>query len=258
MRARVASSHADRSASSWSASSSPAAPQRGQRLDRRRHLQLRRPGGVLQLQQLDGPLDVGEAAAAELGVGGRVGAARQPLPLHPRLDPADLGDLLGGQPVGRVPDRVDQRDEVLAELLVAGHRHGAQQRLHLPDRHPALVVLAERRQAAHQRALPALRPQVGVDLEGRVGRGLAEQPAQRVGHGVGRGGRLALVRAVPGPVHEQDVGVGAVAHLAAAEPAHADDGEVHRDVGDVDARLERRGRAARRPARPAGWPRRCR
>ena len=40
--------------------------------------------GVLQLQQLDRPLDVGQPAAAELEVPGRVGAARQPL----RLDPA--------------------------------------------------------------------------------------------------------------------------------------------------------------------------
>ena len=71
-----------------------------------------RAGGVLQLEQLHRPLDVGQAAAAELGVGGRVGAAGQPLALHPGLDPADLGDLLGGQPVGRVADRVDQRHEL--------------------------------------------------------------------------------------------------------------------------------------------------
>src|SRR5215468_4682152 len=41
--------------------------------------------GVAQLQQLDRPLDVGERAATELCVHGRVGATRQALGVHPRL-----------------------------------------------------------------------------------------------------------------------------------------------------------------------------
>ena len=63
---------------------------------------------VPQLEQLHRPLDVGQAAPAELGVGVRVGAAGQSFGLHPGLDPADLDDLLAGQPAGRVADRVDQ------------------------------------------------------------------------------------------------------------------------------------------------------
>ena len=60
---------------------------------------VRSPGhraGVLQLQQLHRPLDVGQPAAAELEVGGRVGAARQPLVVDAGLDPADLADVVLG------------------------------------------------------------------------------------------------------------------------------------------------------------------
>ena len=52
--------------------------------------------GVPHLEQLHGPLDVGEPAAAELEVGGRVGAARQPLGVDARLDPAHLDDVVVG------------------------------------------------------------------------------------------------------------------------------------------------------------------
>ena len=40
--------------------------------------------GVLQLQQLDDPLDVGQAAQAELEVGARVGPTGEALGLHAR------------------------------------------------------------------------------------------------------------------------------------------------------------------------------
>src|SRR3954468_13390931 len=63
----------------------------GERVDGLGHPQVGVLGGVLELQQLDGPLDVGQPAAAQLRVRRRVRAARQPLALHPRLDPADLG-----------------------------------------------------------------------------------------------------------------------------------------------------------------------
>ena len=56
--------------------------------------QRRHRAGVPHLQQLHGPLDVGEPAAAELEVGVRVGAARQPLVVDARLDPADLHDVV--------------------------------------------------------------------------------------------------------------------------------------------------------------------
>jgi hypothetical protein len=220
----------------------PARGQLRERPDRRGHPQRGVLAGVLQLQQLGGPLDVGQPAAAQLGVRGRVRAPRQPLPLDSGLDPADLGDLLGRHAPGRVADRVDELDERRAQGLVAGHGDGAQQGLHLPHRHPAVVVLAVGVQAAHQRPLPALGPQVGVELEGRIRCRLAEQPAQRVRDRVGRRGRLPVLRARPGPVHEQHVGVRAVAHLPPAEPAHADDGEVGGHAPRRRPRLARRAR----------------
>ena len=51
-------------------------------------------GAVPHLEQLDGPLDVGEPAAAELEVGVAVGAAGQPLGVDAGLDPADLDDVV--------------------------------------------------------------------------------------------------------------------------------------------------------------------
>ena len=75
--------------------------------------------GVLHLEQLDGPLDVGEPAAAELEVGVRVGAARQPLVVDARLDPAHLDDVVVAEPVRGVAQRVDQRGEAVAQLRVA-------------------------------------------------------------------------------------------------------------------------------------------
>jgi len=53
--------------------------------------------GVLQLEQLGGPLHVGEAAAAQLRVGGRVGAAREALAVDAGLEAADLVDLVAGE-----------------------------------------------------------------------------------------------------------------------------------------------------------------
>ena len=50
--------------------------------------------GVPQLQQLHGPFDVGQATAAQFGVGGRIGAARQPFGVDAGLDAADLAHRL--------------------------------------------------------------------------------------------------------------------------------------------------------------------
>ena len=67
--------------------------------------------GVLELVQLHDPLDVGEAATSELEVGARVGAARQALALHPRLEGADVAHLAGRDAALRPPQRVDEREE---------------------------------------------------------------------------------------------------------------------------------------------------
>ncbi len=137
--------------------------------------------GVPQLQQLHRPLDVGESAAAQLGVRVRVGAAGQPLGVDPGLDPADLLHRLGRYPAGRVAGLVDHQQEPVPEVLVAGHPVGPQQRLDLPRLRPLLVVRLVRRQGAHQRAVAALGPQVGVDLQRRVGARRAQQRAHLFG-----------------------------------------------------------------------------
>ena len=129
---------------------------------------------------------------------------------------------------------------------------GAQQRLALPDVRPALVVGGVRREGAHQRALPALGPQVGVDVERRVRRrAAASSRRSSFDHGVRRLRRRLLVGAVHGVVDEQHVGVAAVAQLVSAEPAHRHDREPgrqvaaagggHRPQGGVQRRLQGRG-----------------
>src|SRR5665811_1228222 len=62
---------------------------------------------VLELDQLNGPLDVGEAASPQLEVPGGVDAARESLGLHPGLQPADLANMALVQATGGVPDRID-------------------------------------------------------------------------------------------------------------------------------------------------------
>ena len=92
----------------------------------------------------------------------------QPLGLHARLEGADLAHLAVVEPALGVPQRVDELEEPLAQVRVAGHRRGPQQRLGLPRERPAAVVLAVGLERAHERAALALRAQVGVDVEGRV------------------------------------------------------------------------------------------
>ena len=57
--------------------------------------------GVPQLHELHHPLDVGETAVAELEVRLAVGAAGQPLGLHPGLERADLAHLTVVEPALR-------------------------------------------------------------------------------------------------------------------------------------------------------------
>ena len=111
LRARVAIRQAASSAAASSGASRPASRAAAQRRQRPGGAQRRHLGAVPQLQQLHGPLDVDQPAAAELGVRGRVGAAGQPLGVHPRLEPADLGGRRRRQPAGRVAQRVGQLDE---------------------------------------------------------------------------------------------------------------------------------------------------
>ena len=105
---------------------------------------------VLELDELEGPLDIGEAAPAQLGVRAGIRAAWQPFGVHSGLDPPDLQDLFPGRPARREADAVGQLHEPGAELRIAGHVPGPQQRLRFPDLRPTRVVLLVRGETADQ------------------------------------------------------------------------------------------------------------
>ena len=199
-----------------------------------------------QLDELHGPLDVAQAAAAQLQMRVPVRAARQPLRLHAGLEPAHLPDRGLGHLRGP-PQRIDEGEEVLPQRGVARDGAGPQQRLRLPRLGPLRVVRAVGVEAAHQRSRAPLGPQIGVDddagvrtrLRGRLREGEGE-PLHVLGQvGAGRRGRV-LPRRGEGPVDEHDVGVRVVADLGSAQPSHRDDRElVRRDVGTVHLLAQR-------------------
>ena len=155
-----------------------------------------------------------DAAAHGLDVGDEVGAAR------------------GGPHHGR-----DGLGVGLAQLRVARHRPGLEQGLELPRLGPPLVVGDVPVEGAHQRALPALGPQVRVDLEARLARD-PHHPARQPG-----GGRVG------GFGDEDHVDVADVVQLRAAALAHGDHGEparVRRAVGLGHRDRERRPQRGRR------------
>ena len=214
-----------------------------------RAAQGRHAAGVPELEELDGPLDVGEAAAAELEVGVRVGAPRQPLAFHPSLDPLDLRHVRLRDALRRIAQRVDERGEPVTHGLVADDGVGAEQRLGLPHLRPLAVVGGVRRERAHERALLALRPEAGVDDEGGIGAGREQELPQLVRDGMGVRRRLLAVGAVQRHVHEHHVGVAAVRQLEPAVATHRDDRHPRRraveptlgadaPLGDVERRLQ--------------------
>ena len=121
-------------------------------------------GAVHELQQLDGELDVGQRAAAELQVELRVVARADALALDAGLHAPDLADLRLRERVA-VHERRDELEEAVGDLGVAGDEPGAQQRLELPRQRPPLVVALVAAQRARERALLALGSQVRVDAE---------------------------------------------------------------------------------------------
>ena len=173
-----------------------------------------------QLQQLDRPLDVGEPAAAELGVGRRVRAARQPLGC--RRAPSAGGSRRGradATPLGRVADRVDQRDEARAPSSASPATNRARSSACASHgRRPPRVVLRVRSRAsapagrcappgAGRRRCPA----AGRSTTARpAGRAAARRcPARRAPRRLRRAGRRR------GREDEHHVGVRAVADLGA-------------------------------------------
>ncbi len=139
--------------------------QRGQRGGRAQRLVR---AAVHQLQQLDGELDVAQAAGAELEL-----AARHVLRqrgLHAAAHRLHVLDEV--LPLRRLPDqRADLGDVALAQVQVAGGRAGLEQRLELPGLGPPVVVRQVAGQRADERALAAFRAQVRVDGEDAALRG---------------------------------------------------------------------------------------
>ena len=168
---------------------------------------------------------------AELGVGTAVheleGLHREldvPDPAGPALDLAlgcALAPQLGSRPVAQGPQRAKvvgrpppspQRGRGglgpgSPHRRIAGHGHGLQQRLELPGLRPPLPVRPVALDRAGEGPVTALGPQVGIHPVAAAG---------EVHHRAGLAG-VAL--------DEHDVDVARVVELAAAELAHADDGQ---------------------------------
>ena len=154
---------------------------------------------------------------------GRVNAPWQALGLHPRLDPADLPQVLGRQALLRPAQRVDELLETPAQVSVSGTGSGAQQRLALPQGGPAAVVLAVGVQRAAHDAVASLGPQVAVHLKG-VRECCCQQSHDLLGDGLGLLGGIVFTHPVAGLVDEEDVRVRGVPDLAASQASHSDDG----------------------------------
>ncbi len=191
--------------------------QRHERGQRAAHPQRRIDAAVHHLEQLDGELDVAQAAAAELEL---------PLGLRGRdvgLDPAAHGLHLADEarPVAGRPDERPERVDVgPAEVGIAGDGAHLQQRLELPGARPLPVVGLVAGDGAHERPGLALRSQCGVDLPG----GLVADPHQRGGDPRRAAqGRALGVRRVDRFGDEHDVDVADVVEFTPAGLAQGDD-----------------------------------
>ena len=154
--------------------------QRPQRVQRPARAHLRYTPAVQQLQELGDELDVADAAKTRLYVAEGLVAVVCAL-----LDPAFLlfqrVNLLDGQ-VLAVDPPLKVLQQFLAQLKVAGAGARLDQRLALPGRAEAEVVLQGRFQAAGQAAALTLRPQARIDAKDvSVLGALVEQGYQRLG-----------------------------------------------------------------------------
>ena len=165
---------------------------------------------VHELQELDRELDVPDPTRPPLELVG-------PLRLGARLHLSELPQRVGVE--GAVPHRGQGGvEEPAGDRGVARHGAALDERLTLPVAGPVAVVVAEERHRARQRPGAALGPQVGVGAEHHAaGRLVVHDPEQAAGDADG----LVAVELVA-VVDEQDVDVGGVVQLRAAELAHAD------------------------------------
>ena len=114
------------------------------------------PRPVALLEQLHGPLDVGEPTRAELEVPMRVVASRDPLLLDPGLHAAHARRVVVGE-VLRVGQRPGQLEEPGPELDVPRHGTGTQQGLVLPGLATTARSRPRRTPASATAALPCPR-----------------------------------------------------------------------------------------------------
>ena len=189
---------------------------------------------VEELQELDGELDVADAAAAGLDLGG-ADAALAGLLLDAPFQRLDLVDL-GERQIFAVDERLDGLEEALAQGEVAGRRADLDERLPLPGAAEGVVVGQGAGQRPGQRAAVALRPQAQVDAVGQAAVGVGRQQAHHLADDLGEelvvadaGDALAAGGAVL-LVDEHQVDVAAVVQLLAAELAEGED-----DAGDGPA-----------------------
>ena len=134
----------------------------------------------------------------------------------------------GVSPPRRVAHPVGQRQESRTQRRVAGDEAGPQQRLRLPHLRPAGRSTARTRRGCAP-ADPAGPRGAGRRRRRAAGRATGRTSSRRSSSAIWCAEPLAASSATPRRrfVDEQHVGVGGVAHLVPAEPAHADDGEPH-------------------------------
>ena len=187
---------------------------------------------VEELERLHQELDLADAAHAQLDVA----------PLDPfgakglvdlRLHAADLGDDLGGHAWAE-DEGADEVEEARGHARVARAEARLDQRLSLPQLRSLLQV----RPVALQREDDAARPPLGAEAEIHPkGVALVRHGLERFHDGPRSAGEVVAVRdaslrAARGlpiiAIDEDEVDVGRIVQLVAAELAHADDGQSRR------------------------------
>ena len=194
------------------------------RLERAAGANPRRVAAVQELEELDRELDVTDAAAAMLDVGGI-----DPLPHRPLLDPPL--ERLDARDVGpRQPAAIDPRRKLVKQpvpqRLVARDAAGLHPGLSLPGAAALVVIQQHRVEAEGRRARRPMRPQSQIDAVGRAQVGpFADQPHRLLNDPVEellvRAG-LRPVHAAVGRIHEHEVDVARIVELVPAELAERD------------------------------------
>src|SRR4029077_15597903 len=182
---------------------------------------------VLELEHLHGELHVDQPAAAGLDVHVLlVGVV--PLRLDALARPAHLGDA-GTIEATAVDETGDRPLEARSQRRGAFDGTRLDERLALPQLRAAAVIGLERLERGPQRSLVAGGTQAGVDPVGDAlaGRGLehADRALRDAREELVRRDAIAPPARVTGVVDEDEVEIGVVVELRAAELAHGDDRE---------------------------------